>query len=133
MDTKALRVFYRESDNQIVWTHELRGSGEFPTTLVDDLAEIPDKVISMELDAEENIVSQVKLGGRIEDYACIEEQDPQKATNALLSDSNRIVLGKLKIGDKRITSKYLPPGSEGTLEALEKRIAKLEKGSDESI
>ena len=93
MATKALRIFYRKSDGQPVWTHELRGSGIFPTTPEQDLAQIPDKVGQ----------------GNIDDYACIEETNVQRAEAALDSDDNRILDGKLIVGAKRITPEAIQP------------------------
>lgn len=127
MNTKAIRVFYRKSDGKIVWTHELRGIGEFPTTIEQDLAEILDKVTSREIAYDGTIISETKLGGKVEDYACIEEQNPQRASDALTSDENQIINGKLIIGAKRIISEPTPPRNLFTeLDTLKARIEKLE-------
>jgi hypothetical protein len=101
METKAVRVFYRKANNQIVWYHELRGPGIFPTSVEEDLAEIPDKVTSVDLDAGGNVKTEYKLGGIPEDYGCIEEQDAQKAKSYFESDENAIVNGELVIGPPR--------------------------------
>lgn len=106
MKTKAVRVFYRKSNNQIVWSHELRipfegYPGEFPTTMEQDLAEIPNKAIITGIDGEgEPILT--KLGGIPKDYAGIEETNSQRAKDFLNSDKNTIVDGALVIGAKRI-------------------------------
>lgn len=92
VETKAVRIFYRKSDNQIVWHHELRGTGEFPTTIDNDLAEIPSKIPD----------GIMPLGGIAEDYGCIEEQDSQKACDFLNSDESKIVDERLVIGPKRV-------------------------------
>lgn len=125
METKALRVFYRKSNNQIVWTHELRGTGKFPTTITQDLAEIPDKIISRELDADGSVIGETRVGGVVQNYSCIEEQDSQRASNALLSDNNKISNGKLIIGSKRVIVEHQPP--RDLLAEIDELKARLDK------
>lgn len=100
---KAVRVFYGRADNQIVWTHTLESpggySGIFPTTIEQDLAEIPDKTPD----------GETPLGRAIEDYACIEETDTERATAFLGSGDNSIVNGKLIIGELRPPIRLEPP------------------------
>lgn len=117
-ETKALRVFYRKSDNQIIWTHELRGTGAFPTTIEADLAEIPYKMPD----------GLVALGGNVDDYACIEEADTQRAINFLASDNNRIIKGKLVAGDRRVVPE--PPLHRdlvAEIDEIKARVKELEK------
>lgn len=101
METKAVRAFYRKADNEIVWTHELKGTGEFPLLIEDNLSEIPNKMPDGEM----------PLGGVPEDYACIEETDPQRASDFLASDDNKVVDGKLVIGAPRPEIPPEPPHS----------------------
>lgn len=95
METVAIRVFYRKSDNQIVWTHELRSPegylGQFPTTVEQDLAEIPDKMPD----------EITPLGGMPEDYACIPVEDTQVIEEFFASDDNTIVNAHLITGAPR--------------------------------
>ena len=106
---KAVRVFYR--DDKVVWTHSLEGTGEFPTTIEQDLSEIPDKPQlddngSAILDADENFI---KLGGVPEDYGCIEVNDTVQAQAVVDAkrNENKVIDKKLIIGSKRIPAK--PP------------------------
>lgn len=115
---KALRVFYRKSDNKIVWTHELRGTGEFPTTVEIDLSQIPGTMPD----------GKTPLRGVIDDYECIEELDSQKASAFLASDTNAVVNGKLIIGNPR--SIIIPQSSRNLaaeIDELKAKIKKLEK------
>ena len=88
-ETKAVRIFYRKSDNAVVWTHELRGPvdydrAEFPNTVDDDLAALPEKVISIEWASDSwTVINEIKLGGRKEDYICVEEKDKTKSQELL--------------------------------------------------
>lgn len=96
--TQALRVFFRKSDSQIVWTHQVTDFADrqpvpFPTTVEEDLAEIPYKI---------PVLDSPPLGGSAQDYACIEVQDTQKVEAYLASDTNRIVDGALVIGEPRL-------------------------------
>ena len=107
MEIKAVRVFYRKLDSKIVWAHTLMEPGEFPTTIEQDLAELPNVVISQELDANLNVISETKLGGSSKDYACIEVTE--KASDFLASDTNTIVDGALVIGLPRVIPVPIPP------------------------
>ena len=101
MATKSIRIFYRKSDGKQVWYHELRGSGVFPTTIEQDLADIPNKMPD----------GETSLGGILNNYGCIEERDAQKILDALDSDKNKVVNGELVIGAKRIVPPpQCPPG-----------------------
>ncbi len=99
MGTKAVRVFYRKSDNQIVWQYELRGPGEFPITVKDSLIEIPNKMPD----------GETQLGGEWQEYACIEELDSEKAVAFLASNENQIINDQLIIGTPRIIPEPIPP------------------------
>jgi len=93
-----VRVFYRKSDNDIVWSCELRGGGIFPTTVETDLTDISNMMPD----------GKTPLGGVPEDYACIVELDPERTEGFLNSDENKIVDGALIIGAERITPKPTP-------------------------
>ena len=95
--TKAVRIFTRKSDNQIVWTHELRGPGEFPISLSDDLKRLPGAVVHSELDAEGNMLATL-LGGKATDYQGVEIKDAAKAV---------VALDGIKIGEKTINPEWL--------------------------
>lgn len=113
---KAIRVFYRLSDGEVVWAFTLEAPEEkldpkFPTTIEQDLAELPDKpkldaIGSVILDTDGNFI---KLGGVSEDYACITETDPTRIAGFLASDSNRVVDGQLVIGEPRPPAPEPPP------------------------
>jgi len=103
METKAVRIFYRKSDNQIVWTHTVvdfmgRTPAFFPTTIEEDLAKIPDKP---KLNSDGSIIEGTRLGGVVEEYDYVQEDDSQRAQDALDSDENRIVNKRLIVGRKR--------------------------------
>ena len=116
METKAVRVFYRKSDNQIAWTPlttdpKGRTPAPFAATVEKDLAGIPDKP---QLDANGSVIldandNPIRLGGVPEDYACVEELDNQRASDALDSDKNQVVDGNLIIGAERIIPEPIPP------------------------
>lgn len=97
----ALRVFYRKSDNQIVWYHETRSPGETPaicpTTIEDDLVDIPGKKPDGEL----------PLGGNSSDNGCVEVKEAD-IDSYFASDTNKVVDGKLKIGKPRPKPKPKP-------------------------
>lgn len=121
-ETKAVRVFYRKSDNQVIWTHELKvlkgSSGKFPTTIKDDLNEIPLKMPD----------GITPLGGVPDDYGCIEVTESTAAKGFLSSDNNKVADGKLVIGTPRITPIPVPPRDlVAEIDKLKERIAKLEK------
>lgn len=123
METKALRVFYGKSDNKIVWTYELRGTGKFPTTISKDLAKIPGKMPD----------GETSLGGKPQDYACIKVMDAQRAIAFLKSDENKIVDGKVVIGAKRITPEPIPARDlTAEIDTLEARLRILEKRVERS-
>ena len=69
------RIFYRKSDKKQIWYHEVVGGGEFPTTIEEDLKELPNKVISLILDDEGNIIEEVKIGGTPDDFYCEEVEE----------------------------------------------------------
>lgn len=75
MEAKALRLFSNEVTGEIVWYHELRGTGVYPTTIEEDLAEIPSKRPHPIADGNGNIISNPSLGGSIDDYECYETYD----------------------------------------------------------
>ncbi len=75
MGTKALRFFYDKVTRKIVWSHELREPGVFPTTIEEDLEEIPGKKPYPIVDTSGLIISNPSLGGSIEDYEWDETSD----------------------------------------------------------
>lgn len=118
METKAIRVFYRKADNEIVWYHELRGAGEFLTTIGEDLGEIPSKMPD----------GETPLGGIPEDYACVEESDTQRTDKFLASDDNKVVDGKLVIGTPRPVVEPTPARDlAAEIDELKAKVEKLEK------
>ncbi len=106
METKAIRVFYRIIDNQIIWTHTTSDSNgripaPFASTVEQDLAGIPNN-------KPDGITA---LGGIQDDYACVVGQyhpysfqinDIATIDAFLTSDENTIVDGVLVIGAKRV-------------------------------
>jgi len=76
MAIKALRVFYRNSDSEVIWYHALEGPGVFPTTIDEDLAEIPDKITTYVADADGKLTQPVKVGGVVTDHSALEVTDP---------------------------------------------------------
>lgn len=94
-ETKAIRVFYRISDSEIVWYHLVIAPegmpALFPNTHEEDLAGIPTNCPG----------GETPLGGLPGDYACIEEHDTQVVNAFLASDNNQIVGGELSVGEPR--------------------------------
>ncbi len=81
---KAIRIFYKKATGGIVWTHSLVGRGEFSSTVKEDL----DSLSSF-------------IGGVSSSYACIEETDRIRILGIRASDSNKVVDGKVVIGNPR--------------------------------
>ncbi len=107
MGLTGLRIFYRKQDGKSVWTHELRGGGEFPMSQEQDLASVPDR---------EGV-------GSVADYGCYETFDPYEAETALVSDSNRVVDGVLTVGPPRPTRIPASPRNlEAEIDALTTRF-----------
>lgn len=98
---KALRIFYK--DEQIIWTHGLEGSGEFPTTIQEDLTEHP-------------------IGTH-----WIEVQNSLDIARFMSSDDNRILEGNLIIGEPRpiIDTPSRPPIQE-QIDQVTTRLEALE-------
>jgi len=91
-----LRVFYRKSNSQIVWNSSLDGDGVFPRTVEEELEKLPDIMVGATLTSE-----GAPLGGKPEDYACIEVTDQPTISAFMASDSNTVVGGKLVTGVPR--------------------------------
>ncbi len=72
---EELRIFYK--DNQIIWTYGLEGNGVFPTTIEEDLQELP------------------------EGTACITLTEQAEIDAFMASDDNTILDGALIIGEPR--------------------------------
>lgn len=91
---QALRIFYRKSDERIVWSHETRSPEGVkvvcPSTIEEDLSDIPSKIPD----------GETPLGGMPSDYGCIEVKEAN-IDAFFASDSNKVVKGKLKIGNLR--------------------------------
>lgn len=91
---RALRIFYRKSDGQIVWYHETRSPEGLdaicPTTVAQDLAEIPDKMPD----------GKTALGGVSSDYNGIEVKE-KDIEAYFASDDNKVVGKVLIIGKPR--------------------------------
>lgn len=104
---KVLRVFF--NSNQVIWIHGLKGEGNFPTTIEDDLGEL------------------------LEGTSCIELTDSETIKAFMVSNSNSIEDGKLIIGEPCVIIEPEPPEPERDLAAeidtLEARIKKLEENS----
>ncbi len=75
----AMRVFYRISDKRIVWTHEVIGSYEFPTTVEEGLKKITQR-----------------FGGNINDYNYIVIKD-ESVIEYKFAKRQFIENGKVKI------------------------------------
>lgn len=86
-----LRVFYRISNNQIVWNGTTET--EFPYTIEQDIAGIPLTLI----------------GGQPSDYACIQVTDKTTIDKFMASDGNTVINGKLVTGVARIVTPPAPP------------------------
>ena len=115
---KAVRVFYRKSDSQIVWTRTLDGTGEFSTTIEQNLAEMPDNMPD----------GETPLGGVPEDYACIEVTDQTTISAFMASDSNTVVKGKLITGTPRpIVIPEPPRDLVAEIDELKAKVTELEK------
>lgn len=120
---RALRVFYRKSDNQIVWYHETRSPEGIeaicPSTIEEDLAGIPDKMPN----------GETPLGGSKSDYGCIEVEEAD-IDAYFASDTNEVVDDKLKIGKPRPKPELKPkPEIINPLVEIDEIKAKLkEKG-----
>ncbi len=113
---RALRAFYRKSDNKVVWYHETiapKGIRAIcPSTIEEDLAEIP-----------------ATFGGNKSDYGGIEVEEVEIEA-FLKSDTNEIIAGKLKVGKPRPAPEPAPPEPappEPTeIDLLKKRVKDLE-------
>ena len=94
---RALRIFYQKSNNQIVWQHETRSpEGKpaiSPTTIEEDLANIPDKMPD---------------GKTPLDYGYIEVGEAD-IDAYFASDNNRVIDNKLAVGTPRIEVEEPPP------------------------
>jgi len=95
VETKVVRIFYDRANGEIVWYHELRGPGVFPTTASEDLLELPNKVTRYELDENVKLTVPVRLGGEVHDYACTEITEEDTINLFLSSIPKRVVEGKL--------------------------------------
>ncbi len=116
METKSIRVFYRKSDGEVVWSHELRGTGKFPTSVASDLAGISGQMPD----------GLTPLGGFPGDYACIEVDDTVVIEGFLASDSNKAVDGKLVTGTPRpVLPAVKPRDLAAELDAVAKRLSAL--------
>ena len=92
---RALRIFYQKSNNQIVWQHETRSpegkTAISPTTIEEDLANIPDKMPD----------GETPLGETLRDYGYIEVGEAD-IDAYFASDNNRVIDNKLAVGTPRI-------------------------------
>ena len=95
MNSRKLRVFYRKSDKEIVWTHDLLDvSGKeavFKTTQEEGLADIPNKMPD----------GKTPLGGSHDDYACVEIAGEDQVDAYMNTDDRSIADGKLIMGEPR--------------------------------
>ncbi len=119
--TKALRVFYRKSTNDILWTLTIedfkqRDIVPFSNTIEEDLAKLPDTMPD----------GITPLGGVPEDYDCVEIQETETVNKILDSDVNRIDKGKVIFGAPRMKPEPEPP------EDLAAKIANLEARLDKA-
>lgn len=99
---KALRIFYNDT-GQIIWTHGLEGSGQYPTSQDEDLKELP------------------------QGTKCLEIKNVMTIEAFMASDNNRVVAvagdGTLVVGSSHPVS--VKPLSK--FQQLELRVAALEK------
>lgn len=117
---RNLRVFYRKSDNELVWYHETHSpegvKAVCPSTIEQDLADLPNKMPD----------GENPLGGSSSDYGSIEVKEAD-IDAYLASDANKVVAGKLLIGEPRPEPEpisELPP--RDLLAELEARVKALE-------
>lgn len=113
---KAIRVFYRKADGEVVWTFSLEAPEEkldpkFQTTIEQNLAELPTRGLTG--------YDNKPIDGVPEDYACITETDPDRIAGFNASDSNRVVDGELVIGEPR-------PPAPGPIPPLSTHLARLD-------
>lgn len=120
---KAVRVFYRKTDSQIVWNSSLEGDGIFPRTIEEELVTIPNVEVGTTETSE-----GIPLGGAPEDYACIEVTDQSIITTFIASDSNTVVKGKLITGTPRpIVIPEPPRDLVAEIDELKAKVTELEK------
>ena len=120
---KKLRVFYRKSDSQIVWNSSLEGKGVFPRAVGEELEMLPEIKIGATLTSE-----GTPLGGKPEDYSCIEVTDQPTISAFVASDSNTVVKGKLVTGQPRPIVVPEPPRDlAAEIDKLKAKVADLEK------
>lgn len=120
--TKTVRVFYRKLDNQIVWSSSLEGDGVFPITVEDELEKLPAIKIGTTLTFE-----GVPLGGKPEDYSCIEVTDQPTISAFLASDNNTMIEGKLATGAPRLIVESQPVRDFAKeIDELKAKVAELE-------
>lgn len=120
---KALRVFYKKLDLQIVWNSSLEGDGVFPRTVEEELEKLPEIKIGATLTSE-----GIPLSGKPEDYACIEVTDQPTICAFVASDSNAVVDGKLITGTPRPIIEPIPVRDLAKeIDELKLKVAELEK------
>ena len=120
---KKLRVFYRKSDSQIVWNSSLEGKGVFPRAVGEELEMLPEIKIGATLTSE-----GTPLGGKPEDYACIEVTDQSIISAFMASDSSTVIKGKLVTGIPRPIIEPIPPRDLAKeIDALKAKVTELEK------
>ncbi len=121
---KAVRVFYKKSNSQIVWSSSLEGDGVFPKTIEEELNALP----SVKIDALFPTFEGTPLGGIPKDYACIEVADQPIISAFMASDSNTVVKGKLVTGIARPIVIPPPPRDLiAEIDTLKTKVAEIEK------
>ena len=98
----AVRVFYKKSTGVVVWYHLLDasdGKSDFPTTAEDDIAGVPDSVLSYDTDDSGAIIGTIKVGGSSDDYACALITDPSGIEAAMLPEQLEVRGKRLIMGE----------------------------------
>ena len=117
-----LRIYYNKNTGTVDWTYALRGPGNFPTTIRQDIKLLPGKLVTIR----EGI--PIYLGGQVEDYACIEINDPNIIDQVLDSDDNRVEVDNLIVGSPRVKQKApLPRNLAQEIDELKGRLTDLER------
>lgn len=123
-----LRVFYRKSDSQTAWVSTLDGAGEFPRSIEEELESLPDTKIIDSFDLPTGQEVFHLLGGKSDDYSCIEVNDQPTISAFMASDSDAVVKGKLVTGAPRPVVFPTPVRDLAKeLDELKDRIKELEK------
>tara|TARA_Y100000310_G_scaffold325090_1_gene388047 strand:- start:2034 stop:2345 length:312 start_codon:yes stop_codon:yes gene_type:complete len=89
---KSIRIFYNKQTGDVVWTHALEGTGDYPTTESADLSEIPKKPKRSHIDEAGVVVIDEVIGGAKSDYNAVEITDGD-AIAAAMSGLTRSIQG----------------------------------------